>query len=312
MGENEIKDPREIGVSGLRGLNTRTSNGKDYISAYKNFTPPNWKDNSTRRQGLIDSGPIESVGVEGFGESRYDKKMSQLSELKDLNESRANIQPWYDQIGAGILKGAVLASTTFADGIAGTIIGAMNVLSNADKIADSDKPWRELGSQFINNPFSVYMQDINEKVESVLPNYYTKAEQEDPWWEHIFSANFIGDKFLKNLGFTVGAAFSGKVNAGAISKTMGLKGVRDAFKGAVTTASGRTLNTASEIAKAYKVGDAFMDGVKLTEDLGKAAKQLKNAEWILKTIGAVSAAMGEGRIEAITNSKDGHHIMNCY
>ena len=304
MGENEIKDPREIGVSGLRGLNTRTSNGKDYIAAYKNFTPPNWKDNSTRRQGLIDSGPIESVGVEGFGESRYDKKMSQLSELKDLNESRANIQPWYDQIGAGILKGGVLASTTFADGIAGTIIGAMNVLSNADKIADSDNPWRELGSQFINNPFSVYMQDINEKVESVLPNYYTKAEQEDPWWEHIFSANFIGDKFLKNLGFTVGAAFSGKVNAGAISKAMGLKGVRDAFKGAVTTASGRTLNTASEIAKAYKVGDAFMDGVKLTEDLGKAAKQLKNAEWILKTIGAVSAAMGEGRIEAITNSKE--------
>ena len=304
MGENEIKDPREIGVSGLRGLNTRTSNGKDYIAAYKNFTPPNWKDNSTRRQGLIDSGPIESVGVEGFGESRYDKKMSQLSELKDLNESRANIQPWYDQIGAGILKGGVLASTTFADGIAGTIIGAMNVLSNADKIVDSDNPWRELGSQFINNPFSVYMQDINEKVESVLPNYYTKAEQEDPWWEHIFSANFIGDKFLKNLGFTVGAAFSGKVNAGAISKAMGLKGVRDAFKGAVTTASGRTLNTASEIAKAYKVGDAFMDGVKLTEDLGKAAKQLKNAEWILKTIGAVSAAMGEGRIEAITNSKE--------
>ena len=304
MGENEIKDPREIGVSGLRGLNTRTSNGKDYIAAYKNFTPPNWKDNSTRRQGLIDSGPIESVGVEGFGESRYDKKMSQLSELKDLNESRANIQPWYDQIGAGILKGGVLASTTFADGIAGTIIGAMNVLSNADKIADSDNPWRELGSQFINNPFSVYMQDINEKVESVLPNYYTKAEQEDPWWEHMFSANFIGDKFLKNLGFTVGAAFSGKVNAGAISKTMGLKGVRDAFKGAVTTASGRTLNTASEIAKAYKVGDAFMDGVKLTEDLGKAAKQLKNAEWTLKTIGAVSAAMGEGRIEAITNSKE--------
>lgn len=304
MGENEIKDPREIGVSGLRGLNTRTSNDKDYISAYKNFTPPNWKDNSTRRQGLIDSGPIESVGVEGFGESRYDKKMSQLSELKDLNESRANIQPWYDQIGAGILKGGVLAGTTFADGIAGTIIGAMNVLSNADKIADSDNPWRELGNQFINNPFSVYMQDINEKVESVLPNYYTKAEQEDPWWEHIFSANFIGDKFLKNLGFTVGAAFSGRVNAGAISKTMGLKGVRDAFKGAVTTASGRTLNTASEIAKAYKVGDAFMDGVKLTEDLGKAAKQLKHAEWTLKTIGAVSAAMGEGRIEAITNSKE--------
>ena len=64
MGENEIKDPREIGVSGLRGLNARTSNDRDYIAAYKDFTLPNWKDNSKRTQGLIDSAPKESVGVE--------------------------------------------------------------------------------------------------------------------------------------------------------------------------------------------------------------------------------------------------------
>lgn len=240
----------------------------------------------------------------GYGTSRYDKDLLNPLALTDLNERRATRQPWYDQIGAGILKGSVLAATTFADGVLGTIAGALNVLSNTDKIAESDDSLRELGNQFISNPFSVYMQDINEKVESALPNYYTKAEQEDPWWEHIFSANFIGDKFLKNLGFTIGAAYSGKLTAGAVSKAMGLKGVRDAFKGAVTTASGRTLNTASEIAKAYKSGDALMDGIKLTEDLGKAAKQLRNAEWALKTVGAVNAAMGEGRIEAIGNSKE--------
>ena len=239
----------------------------------------------------------------GYGTSRYDKDLLNPLALTDLNERRAIRQPWYDQIGAGILKGSVLAATTFADGVLGTIAGALNVLSNADKIAESDDSLRELGNQFISNPFSVLMQDINEKVESALPNYYTRAEQEDPWWEHIFSANFIGDKFLKNLGFTVGAAYSGRLTAGAVSKAMGLKGVRDAFKGAVTTASGRTLNTASEIAKAYKSGDALMDGIKLTEDLGKAAKQLRNAEWTLKTIGAVNGAMGEGRIEAIGNSK---------
>lgn len=303
----EIKDPREIGVSGLKGidLNTKTKAEEErekFISSAKDVKI-NWRDNSVRKEGLQIRGPVENVGVEGWGTSRYDKRMTQLGELVDLNESRANIQPWYDKIGAGILKGTTLALTTFADGIAGTIVGAFNVLDNADEIENSDNPWRELGNQFINNPFSTLMQDINEKVESVLPNYYTKAEQEDPWWEHIFSANFIGDKFLKNLGFTIGAAYSGKVSAGAISKAMGLKGVRDAFKGAVTTASGRTLNTSSEIARAYKSGDAFMDGVKLTDDLGKAAKQLRNAEWTLKTVGAINAAMGEGRIEAITNSK---------
>lgn len=303
MGENEIKDPREMGVSGLKGLNTKSASGTDYVSMFQNFRP-DWRDNTARKLDLIQRGPVENVGVEGFGESRYDKRMTQLGELADLNESRANIQPWYDQIGAGILKGSVLAATTFADGVLGTIAGALNILGNTDKISESDSPMREIGNLFISNPFSVLMQDINEKVESTLPNYYTKAEQEDPWWEHIFSANFIGDKFLKNLGFTVGAAYSGKLTAGAVSKAMGLKGVRDAFKGAVTTASGRTLNTASEIAKAYKSGDAFMDGIKLTEDLGKAAKQLRNAEWTLKTVGAVNAAMGEGRIEAIGNSKE--------
>jgi hypothetical protein len=303
MGENEIKDPRKMGVSGLKGLNTKSADGTDYVSMFQNFRP-DWRDNTARKLDLIQRGPVENVGVEGFGESRYDKRMTQLGELADLNESRANIQPWYDQIGAGILKGSVLAATTFADGVLGTIAGALNILGNTDKISESDSPMREIGNLFISNPFSVLMQDINEKVESVLPNYYTKAEQEDPWWEHIFSANFIGDKFLKNLGFTVGAAYSGKLTAGAVSKAMGLKGVRDAFKGAVTTASGRTLNTASEIAKAYKSGDAFMDGIKLTEDLGKAAKQLRNAEWTLKTVGAVNAAMGEGRIEAIGNSKE--------
>ncbi len=238
--------------------------------------------------------------------SKYDEDITGLSRLEDgysIDNLRGEAQPWYDKIAAGIVKGTGLAVTTFADGIAGNIAGVLNVLANADDIANSDNPLRELGNQFINNPASTMLAQINENMESILPNYYTKEEQEGPWTDQIFSANFIGDKFLKNMGFTIGAAYNARVTAGLISKAMGLKGVRDAFKGAVTTASGKTLNTASEIAKAYKSGDAFMDGVKLTEDLGKAAKQLKNAEWKLKTIGAVNSAMGESRIEAIGETK---------
>lgn len=85
------------------------------------------------------------------------------------------------------------------------------------------------------------MQQVNEWSESALPNYYTDAEQNDPWYENIFSANFIGDKFLKNLGFAVGAAYSGKISAGATSRLLGLNKARQAFKGAVT-ASGEALS----------------------------------------------------------------------
>ena len=239
--------------------------------------------------------------------SRYDEDITDLSKLQEgynVNQLRGEVQPWYDKIGAGLVKGVGLAGTTFADGTLGTIAGALNVAANSSDIIDSDSPLRELGDSFISNPFSVVMQNINESIEKAIPNYYTKAEQEEPWQDHVFSANFIGDKFLKNLGFVVGAAYSGKVTAGAWSKLRGFKNIRNAFKGSVTTASGKVLNSADEIAKAYKSGDAFMDGVKITEDLAKAAKSLKNAEWELKLVGGTLGAMGEARIEAISNSKE--------
>lgn len=85
------------------------------------------------------------------------------------------------------------------------------------------------------------MNAVNEWSEKALPNYYTYAETNGPWYNNIFTANFLGDKFLKNLGFMIGAAYSGKVTAGVMSKAMGLSKVRNAFKGAVTTQSGKVL-----------------------------------------------------------------------
>lgn len=139
------------------------------------------------------------------------------------------MQPWYAQIGSGLAKGAVLAGTTFADGIIGTIVGLGNAAATGTF------------SGFWDNPFSNAMQQINEWSENALPNYYTDAERDEPWYQNIFTANFIGDKFLKNLGFAVGAAYSGKVGAGVTSKLLGLNKARQAFKGAVT-ASGEALN----------------------------------------------------------------------
>ena len=299
--DNEIRDPREEGVKGLEGVNRK----QRLLDSFDSFELPSYQDLGTYNTQLYNQlAPTEHVGTEEFGLSRYDEDITTLGELNNINEARANLQPWYDKIAAGTAKGAVLAATTFADGVAGTIAGIGNIIANTDKIIKSEDSLEELGNQFINNPISVKLQEINNIVEQTLPNYYTETELTEPWYENIFTANFIGDKFLKNLGFTIGAAYSGKVVAGLASKAMGLKGVRDAFKGAVTTASGRELNTASEIAKAYKSGDAYMDGVKLTEDLGKAAKKLKNAEYGLRILGATNAAMGEARIEAISNSKE--------
>lgn len=142
-----------------------------------------------------------------WGESMFDEPTATEAQFQELGDIRAENQPWYAQIGAGLAKGAILAGTTFLDGTLGLLFGAGTAI-NEDR-------WSGLWD----NDFSKAMQSVNEWSEQALPNYYTKAEQEQPWYENIFTANFLGDKFIKNLGFTVGAFYSGGVTAAGLKAT---------------------------------------------------------------------------------------------
>ena len=279
----QIQDPSTQGVGGLKGIKSIDALKQEGllrdVPLINNIEEYKQVSNSALQRAVP-----QEVGFVGV------KDITSMTQLDNLANTRGEMQPWYAQIGAGLAKGAVLAGTTFADGIIGTIVGLGNAAATGTF------------SGFWDNPFSNAMQQVNEWSESVLPNYYTDAEKNDPWYENIFSANFIGDKFLKNLGFAVGAAYSGKISAGATSKLLGLNKARQAFKGAVT-ASGEALNTNAAL-QAYREGDLFLDGVRLTEELARDAKKLKMAEPTLKLTGAFSGALGEARIEAIQNSKD--------
>ena len=142
-----------------------------------------------------------------WGESMFDEPTATEAQFQELGDIRAENQPWYAQIGAGLAKGAILAGTTFLDGTVGLIFGAGTAIG--------EDRWSGLWD----NDFSKAMQSVNEWSEQALPNYYTRAEQEQPWYENIFTANFLGDKFIKNLGFTVGAFYSGGVTAAGLKAT---------------------------------------------------------------------------------------------
>lgn len=142
-----------------------------------------------------------------WGESMFDEPTATEAQFQELGDIRAENQPWYAQIGAGLAKGAILAGTTFLDGTVGLIFGAGTAINEGR--------WSGLWD----NDFSKAMQSVNEWSEQTLPNYYTRAEQEQPWYENIFTANFLGDKFIKNLGFTVGAFYSGGVTAAGLKVT---------------------------------------------------------------------------------------------
>lgn len=174
-----------------------------------------------------------------WGESMFDEPTATEAQFQELGDIRANNQPWYAQIGAGLAKGAVLAGTTFLDGTVGLIFGAGT--------ATDEGRWSGLWD----NDFSKAMQSVNEWSEQALPNYYTGAEQEQPWYENIFTANFLGDKFIKNLGFTVGAFYSGGVTAAGLKVTklpqlIGAIAKSSKAPAIVNTAVGATISAVNE------------------------------------------------------------------
>lgn len=142
-----------------------------------------------------------------WGESMFDEATATEEQLQNLGNIRAENQPWYAKVGSGLAKGVVLAGTTFLDGTLGLVLGAGQAIAEGR------------GSALWDNPFSKAMQSINERSEEALPNYYTDAELNRPWYENIFTANFLGDKFIKNLGFTVGAFYGGSVVGAGLKAT---------------------------------------------------------------------------------------------
>lgn len=190
-----------------------------------------------------------------YGSSTYDKGLLINATPEDIQNQRASSQPWYLKVTNGLAKGVILAGTTFLDGTVGLVTGIGEAFNR--------KGWSGLWD----NDFSRLMQTVNEISEQELPNYYSTQETEEPWYENVFTANFLGDKFIKNLGFTVGAFYSGNVFSAAL--------------------------------KATKIPQ-------LMGTLAKAAKFAGASEvpkMVLSGAGAAMSAVNEGRIEALNNSK---------
>lgn len=203
-----------------------------------------------------------------LGQSAYDKSEYDIDEFNEAGYIRGGNQPWIMQAINGTTKAAVLAGTTAAEGIIGGIWG----LGSAIYHKDFDNFW--------DNDFSKTMKLINEASEEWMPNYYTKEEQENPWYTNIFTPNFIFDKVVKNIGFTIGAAYAGGVYAQTIGGIFRGLGAMKAWLG-----TGRSLKQALELGKRAM-------------DMSSAARHTKSL------VGSIMSAVGEGTIEAVNNSDD--------
>ena len=181
-------------------------------------------------EGKEQSPILQQHNGDYWGNSMFDNPSANEEEfqLNNLNDTRAENQPWYAKLGAGIGKGAVLAGTTFLDGTIGLLSGIGTAIS--------EDRW----SGLFDNAVSNGLNEINRQIEDILPNYRTQEEQERPWYENLLTVNFLADDFLKNLGFTVGAMYSGN----ALTKV--LKGMKWLNSGLGAAISGSLFSAVNE------------------------------------------------------------------
>ena len=143
-----------------------------------------------------------STGAD-YGSSIFDKNIMDVDEAQRVSDIRAERQPSALKLGAGVVKMGSTAVTTYLDGTLGTIYGLGQGLYNAL----DDDPKTTFRNGLWNNDFNKWMAAAQEKMEEIAPNYYTSEQLDSAWYSaaNLLSANFWGDKFLKNMGFTMGA-----------------------------------------------------------------------------------------------------------
>lgn len=228
-----LEEEQELANEIARGM-------QSYTSAYD----PSWY-----------AGDKVDSGVKGgWGSSIYDPETITEDELNSLSDIRAENQPWYAQIGAGLLKGSLLAGTTIIDGTLGLGAGLVKGLSN---VMDKDEDTTFMQG-FIENPVSRAVADFTAMVDEEVPNYRTEEELNNQWYQNLGTANFWGDSFIKNLGFTVGAMYGGipyAKLAGGIAKALKASGKATSMAASIT---GSTISSVNE-ARSQALGamDAF-------------------------------------------------------
>lgn len=125
----------------------------------------------------------------------------------DNEDAYAQGQGWTEKMINGVGKGLVLTGTTFLQ----STVGLVNGLAS----------WANDGkfSSFYNNDFNKRLDDINKELDTnLLPNYETNIEKDAKWYspDYLFTANFLWNGIVKNMGFAAGAALSGGVYAAGI------------------------------------------------------------------------------------------------
>ena len=289
MDEKDITTTGPVGLSGIRNedlykdrLNKLAAEGDENAQYLIQTLKPKRINIST--PGVVNpegffhpiQEPYDSPYKE-LGKSVYDEPYIIGNNPTDIQEHRAQEQSGITQLANGLLKFGTTAATTFLDGTVGLLYGIGTAIT-------TDK---SLKQALWDNDFNKKMIDFQEKMEDIAPNYYSREELNSPWYTNIFTPNFIGDKVLKNAGFTVGAL-------GAMAATSFVGG----GAGSLFSSAGRLVAGGAR---------ALGAGISATKNILKAGNTVGQfANYITNTM---IMSNGEASIEAYNAVKDEQKLL---
>ena len=190
----------------------------------------------------------------------------------------------------GVAKLVGTAATTFINGTAGTVYGLI-------KMAETGKL-----SSFYNNELTNKLNNINVQMEDTYAHYKSERERNGEWWEpsNLFTANFLFDNIVKNLGYSLGAVGAGFAWGGAL-KAIGITGKLIATGTEMATAADTAIAEANALPQVERLAavNNKLSNLYRSSTAGVGRGLMKADQAIVATFGT----FGESGIEALSNSQ---------
>lgn len=257
------------GLQGLKGLNFKDMSPEEQLQDIYNYSPTSVE--QLQYLPILQGSSFEVNTEQNVGSSMFDNPYYTEGQLDQISDIRAKNQPGIAKLAAGFGKMAVTAGTTFISNLIGGMLGIGQGLYNT---FDGDPKTTFTQAQW-NNAVNTAMADVQEWAEKAMPNYYRDWELQAPWYQTVGTANFWGDKVIKNAGFMIGTAGAMAVSGGimgGITKGLQLPGLLS--KGANLATKATTLFLSSSGEAAIESLQANRDNAKRIEsDIQLKSKQ---------------------------------------
>lgn len=241
-------------------------------------------------QGLPNEGqtfsyvPTKNLDLSG----RYPKLYPTL----DNEGLYAQNQGTLEKLGNGFVKMGGIATTTFINSTAGLLYGAAEWARTGEFKSVFDNPLTRELNEFSNN-----------YLESQFANYKTQREREGEWWEpeNLFTANFLADNIIKNLGFSAGA-FAGGFAWTGVLRAIGLSSRLLAQGKNMAAATDAAISSATALPQAQRLSaiNTALNQLSSTARVATGRALIGAERGMVSTI----AAAGEAGIEALNASQE--------